>query len=353
MLRESCDILPSNVAKRALITGITGQDGSYLAEFLLARDYEVHGLVRRIALHDPERHLSHLVHIRDRLALHAGALESSASVLRVVDGVRPDECYHLAAHSFVNTSFEDDLATLGSDINGTHCLLAALKQSAPACRFYFAGTSEMFGHADESPQRETSRFLPRSTYGISKLAGYHLTRNYRERFGLHASAGILYNHESPRRGHEFVTRRIAAGVAQILAGRQDRLALGNLDARRDWGHARDYVRAMWLMLQQETPDDYVVATGESHSVREFAQLAFAGTGLDHREHVYIDSELCRRAEDQPLVGDPRKARERLGWHHEVGFADLVREMVTAECDALGLTLARARSPVEQEAEKSV
>jgi GDPmannose 4,6-dehydratase len=321
--------------KRALITGITGQDGSYLAEFLLARDYEVHGLVRRIALHDPERHLARVGHIREQIVLHPGALESAASLQQVVDRVHPDECYHLAAHSFVNTSFEDDLPTLGSDINGTHYLLAALSEHAPACRFYFAGTSEMFGRADESPQRETSRFLPRSTYGINKLAGYHLTRNYRERFGLHASTGILYNHESPRRGHEFVTRRIATGVAQILAGRQDRLALGNLDARRDWGHARDYVRAMWLMLQQETPDDYVVATGESHTVREFAQLAFAVAGLDYREHVFVDPELCRRAEDKPLVGDPSKARERLGWRHEVGFAQLVREMVTAECDALG------------------
>jgi GDPmannose 4,6-dehydratase len=339
------------MSKRALITGITGQDGSYLAEFLLARDYEVHGLVRRIALHDPERHLSRLVHIRDRLVLHAGSLESSASLHQVVDLVRPDECYHLAAHSFVNTSFEDDLPTLGADINGTHYLLAALNERAPACRFYFAGTSEMFGHADESPQRETSRFLPRSTYGINKLAGYHLTRNYRERFGMHASSGVLYNHESPRRGHEFVTRRIAAGVAQILAGRQERLALGNLDARRDWGHARDYVRAMWLMLQQETPDDYVVATGESHTVREFAQLAFAVAGLDHREHVFVDPELCRRAEDQPLVGDPRKARERLGWHHQVGFAQLVREMVTAECDALGLTLPLATPAAAQVVEQ--
>jgi GDPmannose 4,6-dehydratase len=202
--------------RRALITGITGQDGSYLAEFLLAQGYQVHGLVRRVALHDPERHLSRLAHIRDRLVLHAGSLESSTSLQQVVDGVRPDECYHLAAHSFVNTSFEDDLPTLGSDISGTHYLLAALTGKSPACRFYFAGTSEMFGNADESPQRETSRFLPRSTYGINKVAGYHLTRNYRERFGLHASTGILYNHESPRRGNEFVTRRIAVGVAQIL-----------------------------------------------------------------------------------------------------------------------------------------
>jgi GDPmannose 4,6-dehydratase len=326
------------MGKRALLTGITGQDGSYLSEFLLDRGYEVHGLVRRIALHDPERHLARLADIRDQLVLHAGSLESAASLHQVVERVQPDECYHLAAHSFVNASFEDDLSTLGTDIAGTHHVLAALTEAAPTCHFYFAGTSEMFGNADESPQRESSRFLPRSTYGINKVAGYHLTRNYRECFGVHASTGILYNHESPRRGHEFVTRRIAVGVARILAGQQKRLALGNLDARRDWGHARDYVRAMWLMLQQETPDDYVVATGESHSVREFAELAFAVAGLDYRDHVYVDPELCRRAEDQPLVGDARKARERLGWHHQVDFAKLVREMVTAECESLGLTL---------------
>jgi GDPmannose 4,6-dehydratase len=333
--------------KRALIAGITGQDGSYLAEFLLARGYEVHGLVRRIALHDPERHLSRVAHLRDQIVLHAGALEGSASLRQVVERACPDECYHLAAHSFVSSSFEDDLPTLGSDINATHCLLATLNERAPTCRFYFAGTSEMFGNADESPQRETSRFLPRSTYGINKLAGYHLIRNYRERFGLHASTGILYNHESPRRGHEFVTRRIATGVAQILAGRQDRLALGNLDASRDWGHACDYVRAMWLMLQQETPDDYVVATGESHSVREFAQLAFSVAGLEYRDHVFVDPELCRRSEDKPLVGDPRKAREKLGWRHTVNFAELVREMVTAECDALGATVPRTSQTIPQ------
>jgi GDPmannose 4,6-dehydratase len=327
--------------KRALITGIAGQDGSYLAEFLLAQGYQVHGLVRRVALHDPDRHLARLAHLRDQLVLHAGSLESSASLYQVVEQACPDECYHLAAHSFVNIPFEDDLPTLGLDITATHCLLAALAKFAPNCRFYFAGSSEMFGHADETPQCEASRFFPRSVYGINKVAGYHLTRHFRESLHLHASTGILYNHESPRRGYEFVTRRITAGVAQILAGRQDRLALGNLDARRDWGHARDYVRAMWLMLQQETPDDYVVASGESHSVRELAQLAFATAGLDYREHIFVDPALCRPVEDKALVGNPRKARERLGWTHQVGFAQLVREMVEADCDGLGLVLPSA------------
>jgi len=324
--------------KRALITGITGQDGSYLAEFLLARGYEVHGLVRRIALHDPDRHLVRLAAVRDQLVLHAGSLESSSSLSQVVEQARPDECYHLAAHSFVNVSFEEDLPTLGLEITATHCLLAALAKFAPDCRFYFAGSSEMFGRADETPQCEASRFFPRSVYGINKVAGYHLTRHFRESLHLHASTGILYNHESPRRGHEFVTRRITGGVAQILGGRLDRLALGNLDARRDWGHARDYVRAMWLMLQQETPDDYVVASGESHSVRDFAQLAFATAGLDYREYVFVDPALCRRVEDRTLVGNPSKARERLGWHHHAGFAQIVREMVKSDCDALGLAL---------------
>ncbi len=321
-------------ARRALLTGITGQDGSYLAEWLLQNEYEVHGIVRRVALADPERRLSRLRGILPRLQLHAGSLESYASLHRVVDDVRPHECYHLAAQSFVTYSFDDEFSTFNTNINGTHYLLAAIKALAPDCRFYFAGSSEMFGKAEEVPQTETTRFHPRSSYGISKVAGFHLTCNYREAYGMHASSGILFNHESPRRGYEFVTRKITAGLAAIRAGRSRELRLGNLDARRDWGHARDYVEAMWRMLQQTDPGDYVVATGLDHSVREFADLAFSHAGLDYREFVTTDPEYFRPAEVNVLRGDPSKARRTLGWSHRVGFEQLVREMVDADWGAL-------------------
>src|ERR1017187_3763717 len=268
--------------RRALITGITGQDGSYLLEFLLAKGYEVHGIVRRVALEDPEHRLSRIMGCRERVELHAASLESYASLHQVVAKVRPDECYHLASQSFVSYSFDDEFSTLNTNINGTHYLLSAVKEIIPACRFYFAASSEMFGKAEEVPQSERSRFHPRSTYGISKVAGFELTRNYREAYGMHASNGILFNHESPRRGYEFVTRKITAGVARILAGKAKVLRLGNLDAKRDWGHAREYVEAMWMMLQQPSPDDYVVATGETHTVREFVELAFRYVGLDYQ-----------------------------------------------------------------------
>src|ERR671924_618098 len=253
-------------ARRALITGITGQDGSYLAELLLAKGYEVHGIVRRVAMEDPERRLWRLLPFKDRLELHAASLESFASIHRVVARVRPHECYHLAAQSFVAYSFEDEFSTLNANINGTHYVLSAIKDCASACRFYFAGSSEMFGKVAESPQNERTPFHPRSAYGISKVAGFDLTRNYREAYGIKASSGILYNHESPRRGFEFVTRKITSHAARIKVGLAKEVRLGNLDARRDWGHARDYVRAMWLMLQQEEPEDFVIATGERHSV---------------------------------------------------------------------------------------
>ncbi len=322
--------------KCALITGITGQDGSYLAEQLVERGYQVHGIVRRVALEDPEHRLSRLGGVRKSVVLHAASLESYASLHRVIEEVHPDECYHLAAQSFVSYSFDDEFSTLNTNINGTHFLLAALKSRAPQCRFYFAGSSEMFGMAEEAPQTERTRFHPRSSYGISKVAGFHLTRNYREAYKMHASNGILFNHESPRRGFEFVTRKITSGVAQILAGRAAELRLGNLDARRDWGHAREYVEAMWLMLQQPEPDDYVVATGECHSVREFAELAFAHVGLDYRKYVKAAPELFRPAEVNLLHGDASKARAALGWRHRIGFEQLVREMVEEDCRALGV-----------------
>ena len=324
--------------KRALITGITGQDGSYLAEFLLAKGYEVHGIVRRVALEDPEHRLSRIQQVADRLILHAASLESYASIHQVVEKAAPEECYHLAAQSFVSYSFDDEFSTLNANINGTHYLLAALKNIVKNCRFYFAGSSEMFGHAEEVPQNERTRFHPRSTYGISKVAGFELSRNYREAYGMHCSNGILFNHESPRRGFEFVTRKITSGVARIRAGRAKELRLGNLEAKRDWGHAREYVQAMWLMLQQANPDDYVVATGETHSVREFAERAFAFAGMDYRDYVKEDAELYRPAEVNLLLGDSRKARQKLGWRHQIGFEELAREMVEADCKAFGAPL---------------
>ena len=317
--------------KRALISGITGQDGSYLAELLLAKGYEVHGIVRRIALEDPVHRMGRIAHLGDRIHLHGASLENLPSIYRTFLNVRPDECYHLAAQSFVSYSFDDEFSTMNTNVNGTHHMLAALKDASPHCRFYFAATSEMFGKAEETPQSERTRFHPRSAYGISKVAAFELTRNYREAYGIHASSGILFNHESPRRGYEFVTRKITSGIAAIVAGRTKQLQLGNLDAQRDWGHAADYVRAMWAMLQQPTPDDYVVATGETHSVREFADIAFRTVGLDYREYVISDQRFFRPAEVDLLLGDYSKARTTLGWRPEVAFRDLVTEMVLADC----------------------
>ncbi|HLH04108.1 MAG TPA: GDP-mannose 4,6-dehydratase [Bryobacteraceae bacterium] len=324
------------MARRALITGITGQDGSYLAELLVSKGYEVHGIVRRVALEDPEHRLARLGAVRDRITLHAASLESYASIYQVVSQVAPHECYHLAAQSFVSYSFDDEFSTLNANINGTHFLLASVKNVAPHCRFYFAGSSEMFGKAEEVPQTERTRFHPRSSYGISKVCGFELTRNYREAYGMHASNGILFNHESPRRGYEFVTRKITSALARILAGKQDQLRLGNLDAKRDWGHAREYVEAMWLMLQQHEPDDYVIATGETHSVEEFVETAFSYAGLDWRKYVITDPDLFRPAEVNILLGDARKAVDKLGWRVKTTFRELVHEMVDADCRALGV-----------------
>src|SRR5579864_3632362 len=330
-------------APRVLISGITGQDGSYLAEFLVSKGYEVHGIVRRVAIEDPEHRLTRLEGIRSQIKLHAASLESYASIHQVVAKVMPDQCYHLAAQSFVSYSFDDEFSTLNANINGTHYLLAAVKNIVPRCRFYFAGSSEMFGKAEEVPQTEHTRFHPRSTYGISKVAGFELTRNYREAYGMHASSGILFNHESPRRGYEFVTRKITSGVARIVAGRASELRLGNLEARRDWGHAREYVQAMWLMLDRPEPDDYVIATGETHTVGQFAELAFAHVGLNYHDYVVPDPDLFRPAEVNLLQGDATKARKKLGWTHQIGFEALVREMVEADCRALGVEPKRRAS----------
>jgi GDPmannose 4,6-dehydratase len=335
------------MGKRALITGITGQDGSYLAEFLLSKGYEVHGAVRRVALEDPEHRLLRLNAVRSQVELHAASLESFASVYQMVAKVAPDECYHLAAQSFVSYSFDDEFSTLNTNINGTHFLLSAVRDLAPECRFYFAGSSEMFGKAEEIPQTEQTRFHPRSSYGISKVCGFELTRNYREAYNMHASSGILFNHESPRRGFEFVTRKITSGVARILAGQSSEVRLGNLEAKRDWGHAREYVRAMWLMLQQPEPDDYVIATGETHSVREFVELAFSHVGLDYKDYVAADPTLFRPAEVNLLLGDCSKAQTKLGWTPSTTFEALVREMVETDCRALGVERGFAQREVGQ------
>jgi GDPmannose 4,6-dehydratase len=312
--------------KRALITGVTGQDGSYLAEFLLERGYEVVGMVRRTSTVNFER----IAHIQDRLTLVPGDLLDEASLISVLRDHQPTEVYNLAAQSFVQTSFGQPVLTGETTALGVTRLLDAIRMVDPEVRFYQASSSEMFGKVLEVPQRETTPFYPRSPYGVAKVYGHWLTVNYRESYGLHASSGMLFNHESPRRGLEFVTRKVTHGVARIACGLQDKLALGNLEAQRDWGFAGDYVRAMWLMLQQDRPGDFVVATGETHSVRRLCELAFAAADLDWEDHVVVDERFLRPAEVDLLVGDPAKAEQVLGWHREVDFAGLVTMMVDAD-----------------------
>jgi GDPmannose 4,6-dehydratase len=331
------------MTKKALITGITGQDGSYLAELLLDLGYEVHGLVRRVALEAPERRTERIAHLLDRITLHPASLESYPSIFHVISRHDFDECYHLAAQSFVAESFADGFSTMNSNINGTHYMLAALRELRTNCRFYFAGSSEMFGKAREVPQRESTPFHPRSPYGISKVAGFDLTRNYREAYGMFCVSGILFNHEGPRRGFEFVTRKISSAAARIKLGLASELRLGNLEAARDWGHAKDYVRAIHLMLQQPEPDDYVVATGESHSVREFCELAFAEVGLDYRTYVVSDERFQRPAEVDQLIGDATKARTVLGWRPQYTFGELIREMVQSDLEATARMITSTKS----------
>ncbi len=316
--------------KKVLITGITGQDGSYLAELLLREGYEVHGIVRRVALEDPLHRMWRINHIKDVLILHAASMESYASVHRVLSKVMPDEIYHLAAQSYVDYSFEDEFSTLQTNINGTHHILACFREVCPKAKFYFAGSSEMFGKVAETPQRETTPFHPRSAYGISKCTGFHLTCNYREAYNLFAVSGMLFNHESPRRGFEFVTRKISYYVGLIASGNVKKLKLGNLEAKRDWGHAKRYVEAMWKMLQNDSPEDFVVSTGQAHSVRDFCQIAFEHVGLDYRDYVETDPLLYRPSEVEVLVGDASKAREKLGWNYNIPFHLLVKEMVESD-----------------------
>jgi GDPmannose 4,6-dehydratase len=322
------------VKKKALITGITGQDGSYLAEFLLDKGYQVHGTVRRVALEDPQHRLWRIRHLLGQVKLHSASLESYATIFNLIESLKPQECYHLAAQSFVSYSFEDEFSTINTNINGTHYVLSAIKQKAPHCRFYFAASSEMFGLAKEIPQNEETPFHPRSPYGISKVAGFDLTRNYREAYGLFALSGILFNHESPRRGFEFVTRKISNAVAEIKLGLSKELRIGNLRAKRDWGFAGDYVEAMWQMLQQGKPQDYVIATGQTHSVKDFVELAFAYAGLDWKKYVVQDKAFYRPAEVNTLQGDFSKARHQLKWQPRVNFEKLVKMMVDADLNRL-------------------
>ncbi len=316
--------------KRALITGITGQDGSYLAELLLEEGYEVIGMVRRSSTLNFER----IAHIQDRVSLVAGDLLDEISLIGILREHRPAEVYNLAAQSFVQTSWTQPVLTGETTALGVTRVLDAIRIADPEIRFYQASSSEMFGKVQEVPQSETTPFYPRSPYGVAKVYGHWITVNYRESYGLHASSGMLFNHESPRRGLEFVTRKVSHGVARIAAGMDEKLFLGNLDAQRDWGFAGDYVRAMWLMLQRDQPDDFVVATGETHSVRELCEIAFAHVGLDWNEHVVVDDKFLRPAEVDLLVGDATKAKTELKWEKTVTFADLVAMMVDADVELL-------------------
>ena len=316
--------------RHALITGITGQDGSYLAELLLEKGYKVFGMVRRSS----SDHLERIEHLRDRIELREGDLLDQLSIITLLDAVKPHEVYNLAAQSFVPTSWEQPILTSEATALGVTRMLEAIRVVDRGIRFYQASSSEMFGKVRQSPQNEGTPFYPRSPYGVAKAYGHYITVNYRESYGLFALSGILFNHESPRRGKQFVTRKVAHGAAAIKLGLTNELHLGNLDARRDWGYAGDYVQAMWMMLQQPTADDFVIATGESHSVRELVEVAFARVGLDWEKHVVIDKSQVRPAEVDTLVGDAAKARRVLGWQQKVGFRELVETMVDADLQLL-------------------
>ena len=318
--------------KIALITGITGQDGSYLAEFLLKKGYSVHGLVRRVAAEDKSHRFWRLKSFINKLEIHAGSLESYASIINIITKIKPHEIYHLGAQSYIDYAFKDEFSTINTNINGTHFLLSAIKEFSPKTKFYFAGSSEMFGKVREIPQTEKTPFYPRSVYGISKVAGFDLTRNYREAYNLYCCSGILFNHESPRRGFEFVTRKITHAVARIKFGLQKDLKLGNMDAKRDWGHAKDYVEAMWLMLNKKKPDDYVISTGKHYTVRDFAKLAFELVDLDYKKYVKIKKNLYRPSEVESLLGNCKKAKRELKWRPKYDFKKLVEDMVKTDLE---------------------
>jgi len=316
--------------RKALITGITGQDGSYLAELLLKKGYEVHGIVRRTGAENHTARMSRIISILDKITLHHGDITNYPTIWKLIDAIKPDEVYHLASQSQVAISFEDEFGTMNTNINGTHYILSAIKELAPKCKCYFAATSEMFGEVLATPQNERTPFNPVSPYGISKVAGFYLTKMFREAYGIFACSGILFNHESPRRGFEFVTRRITLAVAAIKNGSQKELKLGNLDAERDWGFAPDYVEAMWLMLQQPKAEDFVIGTGENHTIKEFLDVAFGCVDLDWHKFVKTDTSLLRPTDVATLVADSSKARKTLGWAPRVSFKELVEMMVKAD-----------------------
>jgi GDPmannose 4,6-dehydratase len=318
------------MAKRALLTGITGQDGAYLAQLLLGKGYQVHGVIRRSSHRGVEDHRLRWLGIADKVTLHDGDLSDLSSLLRVVREIQPAEIYNLAAQSYVASSWRQPVLTASVTGVGVANMLEAMRIAAPGARFYQASSSEMYGLIQQPRQNEKTPFYPRSPYAVAKLYGHWITINYRESFGLHASSGILFNHESPLRGVEFVTRKVTRGVARIKLGMANELRLGNIDAKRDWGHARDYVRAMWLMLQQDTPDDYVVATGVTTTVRDMCRIAFDHAGLDMEKYVVIDPAFYRPAEVDVLLGDAAKARAKLGWEPEIALDQLIREMVDAD-----------------------
>lgn len=317
------------IKKIALITGITGQDGSYLAEFLLTKNYEVHGIIRRESFEDNSK-LKNIQHILDSIILHEGSLIDYSTIYKIFSTIKPHECYHLSAFSFVNYTFDDEFIIMQNNINTTHHLLSVIKTIQPDCKFFFAGSSEMFGEPIHSPQSETTPFNPKSIYGISKVTGYHLLKNYREKENIFAATGIMYNHESPRRGNQFVTKKIVSSAVKIKLGLQDKLILGNLDAKRDWGYAPNYVEAIWRILQIDQADDFIIATGKLHTVREFLEMAFSYLELDYQNYVHSEEKFYRPSEINPLCGDTTKINQNINWKNNKELNDIIREMIDVE-----------------------